>query len=706
MSLFLASVLLVAVVTAEAAPLPGYGGSASASFSPLAAALSILPLPLLAALKFTYVRFRRGQSIHAHPHTANPAMDTLSQSGSSLVESASSGQQHVLPGFWLKMTPYLVGFLGSPEWETTIRSRLDKTLRQAKIESRRSSRRSLRSTPCSPAFVDTSRTTGNTSTSYYSSLSHKSRSRSRSKSVSASFGDLSSEKLPSPRFNSHPFTAITDCTLLHPSSPPCQHHDVFLPALPPPAHTLKTPVRISVQGHSPTLMQIMEPVLASWYDDSKGKQVQYDSSESTVNVSRDKSGSSADSASLPFQTPLTSPPTPGMPGAFSVSSMPFSLLRKQLGVSVTPSALSLSATTFSSPTAVSLAVFHSPVAPSLPVPKPIYYPDSRPESCAVLPSDWQADCDYERLGIHALLHSPTHRSPAPGRPSGIFDVLNSPIAPPARSPKVTFSPVLAPPASPGLQGSTPGSAPVVLKSALKKGASASPALPSSLRNSVSFSLLSVEAPGVDLSASLLSVSSAMDGDSSKYAKRNSWSLADLVRNGQLDVDAVLGLGLGLGSRSSVGSVGSAPSVTLTVPAPTSPVAAVGNDSDADVEYDVEQYASGWGSPELAPDGTADEGTVQMRWHVHGLQLSAIPEETRSEVCSVAGSVHVVGEGEEDDVEEAVQDSGVVSMELDSELMSETMRKEEAEVQALVNDPRHESWREGESVVTLSVGIAW
>ncbi|KAH9847532.1 hypothetical protein C2E23DRAFT_741715 [Lenzites betulinus] len=713
-SLFCASLLVTVAVVVDAAPLAGYGGAApaTASFNPLAVALSILPIPLLVAFKYTYVRFRRGQSIHAHPHTSS------SVPGSPLCSSAvslpGSGDQQSPSNFWGTVTPYLVGCLGSPHWETTIRSRLDKTLRQAKIDSRRSSRRSMRSPPCSPAMGDYSRSTVNTSSAYYSSFSHK--SGSRSKSASMSFGDSSGEKPPSPRFTSHGFSAITDCALIHPSSPPC-HNDVFL-SVPPPAHLVHKVSRSSSGEHSPTLMQLMEPVLSSWYDDSKGKRPLYDSLHSSDDVLRERSAMSSD-PSLPFQTPMTSPPTPGMPGAY----MPFSALRKQLGISAASSSLSLCATTCPSPASVSQVVFHSPIAPSICVPQPIHTPGRRPDSCAVLPSEWHIDRD--RLGVHNLLQSPTHRSPAVGRPSGIYAMLANPAPRPSLSPRVSFSPVLGAPTSPVLSraNSADSSAgPIVLKSALKKrgSACASPLLSASVRNSVSFSFLSVDAshPSADCSAtSILSVSSAANLTGGAGGQnRGSWDLSDLMRNGQLDVDSILGLGLDIASRSSVAL---ATSVHALTEAETSA------DVDAGVEYDIAQYASGWASPQLADAtgwaspqqlGGVDEGE-QMRWHVHGLQLCAIPEETRSDVCSVVGSVHVFEEEEdeeeeeyveEEEEEEAVQDSGVVSMDMGSGVVSMDMGSElvgdASEVEA--SFVRHESWREGESVVTLSVGIAW
>ncbi|KAI0672589.1 hypothetical protein C8Q78DRAFT_1028002 [Trametes maxima] len=668
-SLLLLAVLAVLLAAVDAVPLYGGAGLGGASVSPLAAALALLPFPVLAALKYGYMRFRRGQSIHAHPHTISPSIGGLTRSPSSA--SGLSAKHVPSSGFWFTLTPYLVGFLGSPRWETTIRSRLDKTIRKSKSLSITSPRPDASFSSPALAASQTSRFTGNTSTAYYSSLSHKSRSRSRSrsKSLSVSFGDTSADF--NPRLTSHAFSAITDCSLIHPSTPPCQHA-TLLPIPPQPAHTLPLVRRTSLKDHSPTLMQVMEPVLASWYDDSAYKP--NDSAHSSANTSRERSASSGGSPSLPFQTPMTSPASPGMPGALSVPSLSFTLLRKQLGASGTSSAFSLSTTTLpsSSPNTVSLAVFHTgnPVTPGLSVPKPTYTPAGsiRTESYNI---DWRTD----RNKRPTLLQSPTHRSPAPGTtPVHIYDVLDSTVDRRRKSPKVSFSPTLAPPAMPC---QTTGA--VVLKSALRKpSAGASPTIPPSLRNSVSFSLLSVDSGGV--------LGSTTTGvlDTSTASVRRSWDMSDLLSNGELDVDAVtriLGLGLGVGSRNSAGSIESSVSGVRNLQAVCADVREDVEESGE--EYDVEQYAAGWGSPRM-PQCSDTAMSVQMQMHVLGQPLTAIPEETRSEVCSVAGSVHFA-EGAGRDGDDLDGSSG-------RRLSGAT--------------PRAESWREGESAMTLNVGIAW
>ncbi|CDO70409.1 hypothetical protein BN946_scf184999.g50 [Trametes cinnabarina] len=441
----------------------------------------------------------------------------------------------------------------------------------------------------------------------------------------------------------------------------------------------------SAHEQSPTLMQMMEPVLASWYEDSRLSTLP----STAPNTSRDKSATSTESTSHSYQTPMTSPMSPAVIGAYpeSRSSMPFTMLRKQLGVSATSSILSISATSNPSPASAYMAVFHSPMAPRLPVPKPVYTPSIRPESCAVLPVDWRSNADP--LNTLALLQSPTHCSPAPSARVGLFDVLVSPgiSIRPVKSPKVSFSPKLGPtPSSPAIsQGAAAG--PMILKSVLKDrlsaGGTTSLAIPSSLRNSVSFSMISLEVPRDSITigdtsvASLLSVCSAARSNT-EGKNRKSWDLTDLMSNGQLDVDAVtqvLGLGLGIPpvSRSSVGSVGSdalsaALSISILSPEAKDPAVQTDwqeplddvNGVDSSGEYDVEQYATGWGSPRL------DEmrASMHLLTHVHGAPLCVIPEETRSDVCSVAGSVHAGTRPVSQD------EDGLLSMELVSAIIEE------------------------------------
>ncbi len=261
---------------------------------PLAIALALVPFPLIALLKVAYLRFRRGQSIHALDSPLPPRattsvsapMSTAASVGSSLAEKSntvnSSTDLSPEPSFlarqrqcfWIAFQPYLVGFLGSPDWEVTISCRITNTLRRearhAAVLVDSSTRRSTSATNPSTA---------------YSTLSTKSRGTSRtsrSNHRSVSLVDKTRHRLP----NDFAFMP-----LVHPSSPPPIQ-------LPPPAHLPTSSVRFSVQQNSPTLMQIMEPVLSSWYDDSIPKPplvLVNDKSITTTDTSQDRSTSAEDS---------------------------------------------------------------------------------------------------------------------------------------------------------------------------------------------------------------------------------------------------------------------------------------------------------------------------------------------------------------------------------------------------------------------------
>ncbi|KAI0799988.1 hypothetical protein C8Q74DRAFT_1363803 [Fomes fomentarius] len=382
---------------------------------PLAIALALVPFPLIALLKLAYLRFRRGQSIHALDSPLAPKattsvsapMATAASVSSSLAEKSntvdlatdSSPELSFLARqrqfFWIALQPYLVGFLGSPDWEITISCRITNTLRR---EARHAA-----VLVDSTARRSTSATNPSTAYSTLSTKSHGTSRTSRSNHRSISLVDKTRHRLP------NDFAFIP---LFHPSSPP-------LIQVPPPAHLPTSSVRFSVQQNSPTLMQIMEPVLSSWYDDSVPKPplvLVNDKSITTTDSSQDRSASAEDS-SLPFYTPLASPCSP-IPLSPLTPSIPFARLRQEHPISAASSMLTISAVSAYSPTSLSIAVFHSPIASSIPVPTPVYTPSVRPESCVVLPRDWIND--KETLGNLALLQSPTHRSPALTAPT-MFD---------------------------------------------------------------------------------------------------------------------------------------------------------------------------------------------------------------------------------------------------------------------------------------------
>ena len=315
MSTVLSLILLALPLSIMAAPVLDTALSSPEPFQPLAVVFSLLPFPLLAALKYAYLRFRRGQSIHAAHATSS--VPTSPVPTSPVLASASPAlslrSRSLSPSsFSLALHPYLVGIFGSPDWETTISCRIHHTLRRAKPPS----------PPLSPLLADSTRTTrtNRSTTTAYPTISTKSRATShssRSKYLSVSLVDKSRVRLPN------------DFAVMQPPSPP-------LVQLPPPAHLPNTSVRFSVQQSSPTLMQIMEPVLSSWYDDSpklrppvvllNNKSIS--PSNSVSSQSQDRSTSTGDTCEFLFilQAHLLTPPSSSVPHPAHFSSFPWYLL--------------------------------------------------------------------------------------------------------------------------------------------------------------------------------------------------------------------------------------------------------------------------------------------------------------------------------------------------------------------------------------------
>ena len=272
----------------SAAPVHGVRTSstppaASPAFHPLAIAFGLLPLPILAGFKYAYLRYRRGQSIHAHGIPSAPSKPSLvdpTSLSSSLAPPAAPRSRFA--AFLTTLQPYLVGFSGSPDWETTISCRLNGTLRRATQDARPhrpSPDESFRSRPA------------NTSTLYSST---NSRYTTRSRLLSVSLVDPSKIQLPP----SHDFLGIPDCAILH---SPLQ--------LPPTAHIPTSP-RLSGRQRSLTITQTTQSVRFSFGEMPSSPPILLvnDKSISTTNSVLDKSSSSADSCSyypLCFGVPST-----------------------------------------------------------------------------------------------------------------------------------------------------------------------------------------------------------------------------------------------------------------------------------------------------------------------------------------------------------------------------------------------------------------
>lgn len=245
--------------SSNALPVPAYPSSSSAS-SPLAFVLSLVPFPILAIAKFAYLRYRKGDLIHLQQDeqavisekstTNNFRLGLLKFGGSS--NSGTSG--------------YLVGFLGSPDWEVRIKCRVDKVIRKSKRRVLSACPSPIQSGSESRALmISTGTTTGNGTSQSYSTAASSSKRRSHSSRSNPRSASGSCVAFHTP----HSQGDITSCSAVHPLSPACCCGP-HLPALPPAAHALTHTIH-TVRARkdsppSPTLMQIMEPVLSSWYE--------------------------------------------------------------------------------------------------------------------------------------------------------------------------------------------------------------------------------------------------------------------------------------------------------------------------------------------------------------------------------------------------------------------------------------------------------
>lgn len=193
---------------------------------PIFALWLCIPFIILAALKLTYMKFRRAESIHAcdplagtavQDETKTPAVPSFRGLGFKIPETSRR------TWLWNKdITAYLVGFLGSPAWETRIRRRVDRVVRKSKITASTvtSPRISLAEHSSVSGYTGTRTSKGttnvsraNTTSSHHQSTHDFKRSDSRRpRSTRVSFLEMQIPELP--------VGDITSCGIIHSSSPP------------------------------------------------------------------------------------------------------------------------------------------------------------------------------------------------------------------------------------------------------------------------------------------------------------------------------------------------------------------------------------------------------------------------------------------------------------------------------------------------------
>ncbi|KAI0799832.1 hypothetical protein BC629DRAFT_200689 [Irpex lacteus] len=184
--------------------------------------------------------------------------------------------------------------LGSPEWETRVKVRMDRAIRKSR--SQRSSvevpSRAVSPSTATRSQFNSSHRSRDTSVGYKSSRHAPSSTSSKSRAMSHSFLEMYS-----------PDSNVASHGASHASSPPFLDS---LPQLPSFSESNRSGTassrsrgQTSVASLSPTLMQMIEPVVASWQDDT----FKPERSQSTGGTTRSRSHS----PTPPFQTPPTTP---------------------------------------------------------------------------------------------------------------------------------------------------------------------------------------------------------------------------------------------------------------------------------------------------------------------------------------------------------------------------------------------------------------
>ncbi|GBE79646.1 hypothetical protein SCP_0208460 [Sparassis crispa] len=376
------------------------------------------------------------------------------------------------------------------------------------------------------------------------------------------------------------------------------------------------------------------------------------STSSGGNSNGDQSGIRSSSPTPPFETPPTSPNTPSVPDVAQFSlSVAFSSSQVQASSSLT------------------FSVFE---APSVPVPAPVYSPN-RPRSCGAHPEQWGANGECTSV---KYLQSPTHRSP-PVTPN-ILELVavvrneRKPLALTTRPLNVTSKPKIA--ISPPSLSISPHVLGRQKRVQQQRRKSCSPTIgPSPLRNAVVLDSTSFTASvSTPTMGTVIKMENSLSGSTS-----GTWQLEDLVRDGQLDVDAVsavLGLGLMMGSDDGDAD---ARIITSTLDAEVGHYDQIMTGYYDDAEKSLNM---GW--------GRARELGASLQIRVPGSQLFAIPEETDDECASAR-----VSAASACDIDLRLLGLEQEQLDLGDEALWENVWEEE------------QSWTESVSI-RESIGLAW
>ncbi|THH29167.1 hypothetical protein EUX98_g5029 [Antrodiella citrinella] len=549
---FLVVTLLVTLVSpcAYAVPLSETPEEAP---PPVFALWLCLPFLVLATVKLVYIKFRRAQSIHAcgdpgavpiATSTKFPSIPSIRGLGFKLPDTPQSSI-----GGMKDITGYLVGFLGSPEWETRIRRRVDRVVRRSQT---------VASTVTSPRIslvehtssvsgdTRTSKGTQNVSQTNTTSSRRQSSRRSgshRSRSASVSFLEMQTPKVPIPD--------IHNCGVVHPMSPACTDtlplQNTRKDSLNSGEETRWRRRRLSLSYFSPTVVHIDSPPAVAAPEPPKR------SLDKSIKSNSDESHGRSYSKTPSFQDASTSSNV----SSDSVTSLPEGEITMDLSVSQAPASPNPEASVLSYPRSVS---------------------ESLDDLSYIISPDAGRSVDWS---VEEIMKVP-RRNSSQRRPLG-----NS-----------------VPPVSDGASSSmTPPMMPVPV---IHLVSSPDPSVLD--RSGSDKSMGSYHSRGSVAMLQVDPASLAPSARSSVSSAGKDWILADLLKDGKLDVDAVSGvLGLDLGF--------------LDDPTPNSD-SIFGNTSHLSETGSPAKEGMGWGR--AAQDGST---SFDMQIRKPGGPLFVIPEET-------------------------------------------------------------------------------
>ncbi|KAI0688508.1 hypothetical protein BC835DRAFT_307908 [Cytidiella melzeri] len=490
--LYLLVALLCSCSTA-AIPIPPPLVSVMSGPSPVAVVLGVCaPFVLLAVVKYAYMKYRRAESIHsevAHAEAEvkfSPPLVGLGLEPKVLKKGSRKLDLSCLSG-------YAVGMLGSPEWETRVKVRIDKALRKACSEGSEAASRAASPSTATRSRFGSSHRSHDVSVAGHRSSRHASSTSSKSRAMSLSFLEMYS-----------PDSNVGNCAAIHPNSPPCSASHPRLPAysesVRSKSNSSSSRIEISTSSLSPTLMQMMEPVVASWQDDIPKQET----SRSTGSTGRNGSHS----PTPPFETP---PSTPAKSSASLLDSL--SRTSRSAAADVSQPVISMTSAAFST-SVQNGSLLTVPTSNKRSAAGQIQQTSIVPISTPLSPTTRPLNISVPRIASKASID---YLSASPAQ-----YVVERLVAPrPKAQRRKSGSPSIGP---------SPLRNPVTSSSS------------SSLSNSDGyFSMSKTEASHTSPAASV--------------PHSPHWDLDDLMKNGKLDIDAVteaLGLGFSLSDSSTSG----------------------------------------------------------------------------------------------------------------------------------------------------------